>query len=270
MATHNKELAIFSQEAPADTSPLWGERDQYGRVVFYIDMQDDPQRNISGTMGVDLYCKSGTSQVPEEIEPILRSLLDGYFFSNETSTIAARWRSTQYFSEPTKKVIGATLTFDLLDFPKQETIDPDPIALINDWTAKTYKNLTVIGRAELPPAWKPTAEAPAIYWRLGDVRKCDWIPDTYNCSWEIATIHGHVMAPDSATETKIARSIQNTLTLKKRLIFKDEAPLFIDRNIRVSSTSDALRNGQLSIDGTYGILNIPESPGAPIENIVMS
>lgn len=264
--------AVFYQEAPDDQDELWAKGSQYGRIVFYIDMHDDPQRNISGTMGVDIYCESG-KQLPEEIEPILKAAIDGYFFSNEKVTIAVNWRATQFFSEPTKKVIGATLTFDLLDFPNQQTMDPDPIVLINDWTASDLAILLkvpevrVIGRTTLPEAWKPTNDCPALYWRLGDIRKCDWIPDTYHCSWHTATIWGHVMAPDNATATKIARVIQNTLTIKKRLIFEDMAPLMIDRNIQLTPTNDALKQGQIRLDGTYGILNVSTGESTRMEHI---
>lgn len=272
MATYADNMAVFNQEAPDDTDPGWGQKSQYGRIVFYINMQDDPQRNISGTMGVDLYCESGAEQVPEEIEPILKKLIDGYFFTNEEVTMAVQWNSTQYFSEPTKKVVGATLMFSLMDFPKQETIEPDPIRLINSWSAEDLpsilgvEEIRVIGRADLPGAWKPTNQVPAIYWRIGDIQKCGWIPDTYHCSWETASIWGHVMAPDNATATKIARVIENTLTIKKRLIFEDNAPLMIDRNIRVTPTNDPLRQGQISLEGTFGILS-GKTVGTQMKNI---
>lgn len=272
MATYAGGMAIFNQEAPTDTDPAWGNGSQYGRIVFYIDMKDDPQRNISGTMGVDIYCENGSTQVPEEIEPIIRELIDGYFFSNEAVTIATQWKSTNYFTEPPKKVVGATLTFDLLAFPSQQTIDPDPIALINKWTSNDLSKLLgvsairVIGQDVLPEAWKPTDDMPAIYWRIANIRKCTWIPDTYNCSWETAFIWGHIMAQEPATASKIARVIQNTLTVKKRLIFDDMAPLMIDRNIQVTLTNDSLRQGQINIEGTYGILTPPKD-GPPLNSI---
>ena len=65
------------------------------------------------------------------------------------------------------------------------------------------------------------------------------------------------MAPDNATATKIVRVIENTLTIKKRLIFEDKAPLMVDRNIQVTPTNDPLRQGQISLEGTFGILNLP-------------
>lgn len=273
MATYAGSIAVFNQEAPPDTDPEWSRGSQYGRIVFYIDMQDDPQRNISGTMGVDIYCENG-KQVPEEIEPILRPLIDGYFFSTEAVTIAAQWRSTQYFTDPTQKVVGATLLFDLLDFPMQETTDPDPIALFNDWTKKDLpeiirvREIRVIGRDKLPDAWKPTNELPAVYWRNGETRNCVWIPETYTCTWETAVVWGHIMASDNATATKIARLIQNTLITKRRLIFDDMAPLMIDRNINVTPANDPLRVGIINLEATYGILNV-KPPSPPFHNIII-
>ena len=143
MATYADTMAIFFQEAPDDTDEFWGKGSQYGRIVFYIDMQDDPQRNISGTLSINLFCENGTEQIPEEIAPILKSLIDGYFFSNDKVTMAAQWSGTQLFSEPTKKVIGATLIFALMDFPNQETTEPDPIRLINDWTFKELPQILI-------------------------------------------------------------------------------------------------------------------------------
>lgn len=274
LATYAGDMAIFNQEAPADNDSGWGDGSQYGRIVFYIDMQDDPQRNISGTMGVDIYCESGTEQVPEAIEPILRSLIDGYFFSNESVTIAAQWRSTQYSTEPTKNVVGATLVFNLLDFPTQQTTDPDPIALFNDWTEHDLpeiigvKRIRVIGKDKLPVAWKPSNDYPALYWRIGEIRNCVWIPETYQCTWETAVIWGHIMASDSAAATRIARLIQNTLITKRRLIFDDMAPLMIDRNINVTPANDPLRIGLINLEGTYGILN-PKPPTLPLAYITV-
>lgn len=271
LAVYGGEMAVFNQEAPDDLKPGWGGKSQYGRVVFYIDMKDDPERQISGTMGVDVYCESG-KQVPEEIEPLVRNLIDGYFFSNQEITIAAQWTSTNYFTEPTKKIIGATLIFNLLAFPNQETTDPDPIALINNWSHNELpaiigtEEVLVIGKDVLPPAWKPTKDSPAVYWRLSQVNKCSWIPDTYNCSWHTATIGGHIMASERDTEMKIARVIQNTLTIKKRLVFDDMSPLMVDRNIKLASSNDPLRSGQLSVDGTYGVLYIPP-PVHTMDNI---
>ena len=273
LATYAGQMAIFNQEAPADTDPNWETKNQYGRVVFTMRMEDDPERNYSGTLAIDIICPKEQGYIPEETEPIIRNLIDGYFFSNSLVTIAAQWKTSAYFQEPTKKEAGATLSFALLAFPTQATTYPDPIELINKWSADELpkkigkEKVMVIGRDNLPPAWKPTREAPAIFWRLGTINKCNFIPDTYNASWQTAKLWGHIMSPEINEANAIARTIANTLTIQKRLIFDDLSPLMIDRGIQLNLSSDPLRVGQISIDATYGILNVPETVKPPIADI---
>lgn len=258
LAKYAGKMAIFNQEAPNDQDPNWGEGSQYGRIVYALDLSDDPQRKYSGTLAVDVCCEKGL-QEPEMLEPIVRALIDGYFFSTKEITLAAQWSASNYFTEPTDEIIGVTLTFGLLAFTKQTTIEPDPIALFNKWTRNELqkalqKEVRIIGYDTMEEAWKPTNEAPAIYWRLATIGPCGWIPDTYNCSWHTAVIHGHIMAPDKDITAIVTRTIDNILTIKKRLIFEDMSPLMVDRNIRVNLENDQLRVGQITIDATFGIL----------------
>lgn len=277
LARYYGKLAIFNQEAPEDTDPGWldeeypeypedpeeepEKKSQYGRIVYALDWSDDPERKYNGTLMVDVYCEKGV-QLPEELEPIIRPLIDGYFFSTKDITIAAQWSASNYFTEPTDEVIGVTLTFGLLAFPKQTTNEPDPIALFNRWTKKelqdiTGKHIRVIGHDDLDSVWKPTAEMPAIYWRQASISPCGWIPDTYSCSWLTSVIYGHIITPDKSVNASITRMIENILTMKRRLIFEDQAPLMVDRNIRVNLASDLFRVGQITIDATFGLLRIP-------------
>lgn len=270
LATYSDKMAIFNQEAPPDTDDEWGEESQYGRIVYALDLTEDPERKYSGTLAVDVQCEDG-KQYPEVIEPIIRTLIDGYFFATEEITLAAQWSASNYFTESTEKVVGVTLTFGLLAFTKQTTIEPDPIMLLNQWTKEELsqalgKTIHVIGHDTIEAAWKPTTEEPAIYWRTASITPCSWIPDTYNCSWKTAQICGHVLSPDKNVNAIITRTIDSILTLKKRLIFADQSPLMVDRNIRVNLGNDQMRVGQINIDATYGILMAP-TPYKPIENL---
>ena len=71
LAVYDGKMAVFNQEAPADTDKLWGDGPQYGRVVFAVDLQGDPERTMGGMLTVDIQCKED-EQFPEEIEPIIR------------------------------------------------------------------------------------------------------------------------------------------------------------------------------------------------------
>lgn len=273
LAKYAGKMAIFNQEAPADNDGGWEDKSQYGRIVFALDLSEDPQRKYSATLVVDVMCENG-KQAPEELEPIVRPLIDGYFFSTTDITLSAQWSASNYFTDPTEKIVGVTLTFGMLAFPNQSTIEPDPIALLNKWTqeelrATLGREIRVIGCDTLEAAWKPTNEAPAIYWRLSDITSCSWIPDTYNCSWHTAVVYGHIMAQDKDVTAIIAREIDRILTLKRRLIFEDQSPLMVDRNIRINLANDQLRVGQISLEATYGILNIPKQSN-PLNNVNIS
>ena len=163
-------------------------------------------------------------------------------------------------------------------FPVQETTYPDPIKLLNDWS--NDKNglpkilggpVRVIGADNMPEAWKPSADEPALYWRLGKTRQAEWIPDTYNCNWYKATIQGHVLGAEIAQEVAVARLIAQHLTIKKRLIFDDDSPLMIDSYIQVNPEADQHRVGQITLDATYGVLNKYQVDGSSsIRNINIS
>lgn len=266
MALYNGELAVFSQEAPADTDPLWNEGPQYGRVVFAVDLQGDPERILGGQLSVDILCKED-EQFPEDIEPILRQLIHGYFFSNGTFTVAAQWKSSNYFTQPTDKVTGCTMAFDLLAFPLMRTSTPDIISRINQWTKDRFPVLHVINLDELPAtAWKPAGGDSAIYWRLGLHAPARWIPDTFQTIWRTASIRGHIFSEDIATVVDVADMVTARLYADKRLMKEGESPIMVNRDNRSDPAADPLRTGQITVDASYGVI-VQFGPDGKLNNI---
>ena len=254
MALYNGEMAVFNQEAPADTDPFWNDGPQYGRLVFAVDLQGDPERIMGGQLSVDILCKED-EQVPEDIEPILRSLIHGYFFSSGTFTVAAQWKNSNYFTQPTDEVTGCTMTFDLLAFPLMRTSTPDIISRINAWTKARFPALHVINLDELPAAaWKPAGGDSAIYWRLGLKAPAKWIPDTFQTVWRTATIKGHVFSEDVATVADVADMVTIRLYADKRLMKEGETPIMVNRDNRSDPAADPLRAGQITVDATYAVI----------------
>ena len=253
LATYANKMAIFNQEAPADTDPFWGDGPQYGRIVFSVDLQGDPERTMGGILTVDILCQED-EQFPEEIEPILRPLIHGYFFCRKKFVAAAQWRNTSYFTEPTSQVTGCTVTFDLLGFPILTTIAPDVIERINRWCGE-FENLHVINYDELPAtAWKPTGDDSAVYWRLVQETPANWIPDTYTTIWRTATIKGHIFSRDNATAAIVARELTVRLHAAKRLFKDGEAPIMVNRRNTADYGADPLRTGQVTVEATYGVV----------------
>jgi hypothetical protein len=252
LAEYAEQMAIFSQEAPADTDTGWAEGPQYGRLVFAVDLQGDPERTMGGMLAVDILCKED-EQFPEEIEPILRPLIHGYFFCRDKFVVAAQWKNTSYFTEPTAKVTGCTVVFDLLAFPVITTTTPDVVARLNEWTAK-FPGVHVINYAPLPTeAWKPSGGEAAVYWRRVSVKPAGWIPDTFQTIWRTATIRGHIFAEPAEVAT-LSEKILIGLYSDKRLLKAGEAPIMVNSRNTTDDGADALRTGQLTVEATYGVV----------------
>lgn len=253
LAEYAQKMAIFNQEAPADKDPEWGEGPQYGRIVFAVDLQGDPERTMGGTLTVDILCKED-EQFPEEIEPILRPLIHGYFFCRRKFVAAAQWKNTSYFTEPTNQVTGCTMTFALLAFPIITTSTPDVVARINEWTSRV-PNIHVINFAPLPrQAWKPTGEESAVYWRVLSDNPAQWIPDTFQTIWRTATLKGHIFSESPAQATNVARELNIRLYAAKRLLKAGETPIMVNRRNTQDNGADPLRTGQVTVEATYGVI----------------
>jgi len=249
--------AIFYQKAPPDTDPLWNPGGQYGRVVFAIDEEGDPARSVGGRLFVDVFCEA-----PETLEKLVRASLHGYFFTQNNCTTAAQWEDSRYFT-PTDdpQISGVTLTFSLLAFPLLTTKNPDVITRLNDWTAQTFPKIAVIGRSDLSEAWKPDAEKAAVYWRVKSVALAGWIPDAYQTIWRSATVKGHIFAENIHAAGVVAQEIVQALYRARRLMKPRESQIMVERNNTIDVGADALREGQITIEATYGQIVLP--PQAP-------
>ena len=264
LGRYNNKPAIFNQKAPTDNDELW--EAQYGRVVFAVDLQGDPARIMSGTLMVDISCQE-KDQVPEEIEPVVRQLIHGYFFSNGTFTVAAQWKNTAYFTESVNEVVGCTVAFSLLAFPVITTSDPDVIARFNKWTSEMFPGLHVINYAELPAqAWKPTGAESAVYWRLVQDSPAGWIPDTFQTIWRTAAVRCHIFSESNAIAATVARDLITRLYAEKRILKSGESPIMVNRRNSADLAEDPLRTGQVSVEATYGIV-ISSSTDAVFQNI---
>ena len=265
LTTYAGEPAIFNQEAPADMDEQWKAGPQYGRIVFTEDMQGDPERIMGGMLLVDIQCKEGM-QPPEDLEPLLRQLIHGYFFSNGTFTAAAQWRDTSYFTEPTDHVIGCTISFDLLAFPIMTTSKPDVVERLNEWTSQ-IPGLHVINYDELPSsAWKPKENESAVYWRVASEGPAQWIPDTFQTIWRTAVVKGHIFSGSTAATAIVSRRLVTELYACKRLLKDGETPIMVNRRNSIDNGADPLRTGQVTCEATFGVI-VYQVPDTTIDHI---
>lgn len=257
--------AVFYQEAPPDVDPLWEGAPQYGRLVFSIDTLGDATRVMGGNLAIDVQCIPGR-QSPEELEGIVRRLMDGCFFSSETETIAAQWTDSRAFTDPTDQVCGITLSFSLLAFPVLTTEQPNVIARMNQWTAEHFPSLSVINYNNQTGTWKPNDIASAIYWRVLSVRPANWIADSWQTVWRTALVRGHTFTARINTSAALAHEIICYLYQEKRLLQSGETPIMVGQNNQADSSADALRTGQLTIEATFAQIIRPK-PSQTLQHI---
>ncbi len=265
LTSYAGKAAVFNQEAPADTDPNWADGAQYGRIIFALDVQGDPARAMGGSLMVDVMCEAGI-QAPEELEPVVRKLIDGYFFTDDGCTMAAQWESSRYFMEAEEQVSGVTISFSLLAFPAFSTVTTDIIARINEWTSKRFPELIVINRDTLPAAWKPENENCAVYWRIVTIMPAEQVKDTYQTIYRTALLKCHIFAPDICKAAVIAQEIALRLYCNKRIISAGEGSIYVSRNNIINTGADALREGQLTVEATYGEI-VRMQPNNPLHHI---
>lgn len=274
LTTYAGQPAVFSQNAPTDEDALWGNGQQYNRIVFAEDMQGDPERTMGGTLVVDIMCVETEENkiFPEDIEPIVRKLIDGWFFSGGAVTAAAQWKTTSYFTDATETVKGCTVAFELLAFPVSNYA-PHVVAQFNEWTSK-FPKIHVINREPLPnSAWKPRDGESAIYWRIATEKQSSWIPSTYHTLWKTAIVKGYIFSETPAEASETANIISTKLYADKRLktrggelLRAGESPIMVNTNNTVDNGADPLRTGQLTVEATYGVI-AHEKTDDVIENI---
>lgn len=264
LARYADDTAIFQQIAPKDTDELWGKQ-HFPRIVYEIDKSGDVERKISGRLFVDVMC-SMNSLPPEDIEKALRELIDGFFFVVDGMTYAAKWESTDSFdTEANNKVFGLTVTFSLLAFPRQNTAEPDTVALMNGWSASFFPAATIINVSETASVFKPTDERPAIYWSFQGTSASP-LPSIHFCTWIQANLNMHVIAPSEVVRNSMVTQAVHELARKTRVLFPDKSQYMIHR-VLMTTAADPIRVGQLTVQGSYALVEQPS--GTPLNNIII-
>lgn len=253
LTSYADEPAIFNREAPAAEDEEWADGAQYPRIIFGLDMQEDPERKISGTLTLDVYIS--TDVFIEDIEPKVRSALDQKFFSDTENTIAVNWRSNNPFTTPEAgdQIAGVTMVFDVVALPDQHLTFPCPVTALDMFVKEVFPDFIVIGMDDLPSVFEATDSIPVLYVRLREL-KSSTRPNTYFTQWYDATMMVHVIAPDITVREKLAKILIETLGRRReRITMPDGAPMMISQVIEQMG-ADQLKTGQITMTGTYGLL----------------
>lgn len=252
LSSYGGQPAIFHQIAPKDDDETWDSENHYARIVFDIDKTADDERKAAGTLYMDVM-SSDKSTEPEDIEAVLKGLIDGFFFVSDGMTYAAKWVSTDGFkTEPNNKVFGCSLTFSLLAFPVQITSDPDTVELMNTWTASFLPEAIIINVTETDSVFTPTDEKPVVYWSHRGMSDSP-ITSNWACTWIQSNLSMHIMAPSATLRNSIIKRVLTELNMTRRVLWPDKSQFMI-HNVSANLTSDPVKTGQLTVQGSFGVL----------------
>ena len=257
--------AIFTPEAPGDRETGWGRATQYPRAVFNFDMQADGERKSAGTLSVTLICRNDSEAVPELIEPAVKKALKDVLLKDDNGTLYAfAWAKTEGFSmaeEKNELLIGSDVRFDIMEYPLQETTDPDPIMAMARYIKNLYPDSIVVGVDHMADETEASKEAPVFYCRLTEIEKLE---ETNNCVWTNGKIAISLLCPDSSTRLKMAAAVFNSLSLDGEVTMLDDSPMFMER-LTANLKSDYLKDGQIFVTGRYGLLRY-KAVGYPLRH----
>lgn len=257
--------AIFTPEAPGDREAGWGRTTQYPRAVFNFDMQADGERKSAGTLSVTLICRNDSEAVPELIEPAVKKALKDVLLKDDNGTLYAfAWARTEGFSmteEKNELLIGSEIRFDIMEYPQQETTDPDPIMAMARYIKELYPDSIVVGIDKMADETEASKEAPVFYCRLTEIEKLE---ETNTVVWMNGKIAISLLCPDGATRLKMAAAVLNSLSLDGEVTMLDDSPMFMER-LTANLKSDYLKDGQIFVTGRYGLLRY-KAVGYPLRH----
>lgn len=257
--------AIFTPEAPGDRESGWGRATQYPRAVFNFDMQADGERKSAGTLSVAIICRNDSEAVPELIEPAVKKALKDVLLKDDNGTLYAfAWARTEGFSmaeEKNELLIGSDVRFDIMEYPLQETTDPDPIMAMARYIKDLYPDSIVVGIDKMADETEASKEAPVFYCRLTEIEKLE---ETNTVVWMNGKIAISLLCPDGATRLKMAAAVLNSLSLDGEVTMLDDSPMFMER-LTANLKSDYLKDGQIFVTGRYGLLRY-KAVGYPLRH----
>ena len=153
LSVYGESPAVFWTEPPGDVQDGWNGNVNYPKIIYNYDMQADGERRSAGILSVSLLCRNAgdaDAEAPEEIEPFIRDCLRDVVLTPSESGIpyCFAWARTEGFTieDKTGETIGSEIRFDILEYPSQETTDPDPVAAVNKYIKELYPHCLVIDR----------------------------------------------------------------------------------------------------------------------------
>lgn len=228
LASFKNAPAIFLDQAPDDSDSRW-DGSQYGRIIYGLNLKDDSERKVSGTMEIAiayLFNNKGYKNLLEA-KKVLKKAFEGVFLTDADTTISLVWRKSESFQEAIEgqadvEVCGSILTFDAYAFPKHSYHPLDAVGSLAKHIDEHW-DVTVINHTELDEIWKPDDEEVVVYTRL-DSMQPGTFPSTYACTWFTNNIKVHVISGSDVNADQFIMNLLQDLQERERFVMDDGSP----------------------------------------------
>lgn len=258
LAQYGGAAAIFFGEIPPKEDSLWEPGSPYPRIYCTYKIQAVPERKNAGTLFVYAVCKAGTEAVLDQIETQVCEQLTNVLLSpSYGSPCCFRWLKTDLTggNEPLGERRDSETTvrniwFDLIEYPDQETMDPDPVEAVNKYLKDSYPEAVVIGTGHLAEMTETGADSPVFYCRL---MSTETDRETNTAVWLNCKISVHLLCKSDFIRRKMITGAARGLLLKGELLLSDGSYLFV-KQVQTDHEADYITKGQLTITGNYGLL----------------
>ena len=251
LAKYADKPAIFNTEFPPDQQEGWNGKSQYPRISYVFNKQVDTKRSSSGQLTVALYDIMDPLEV-EKIEVAIRNCLQDVVMKPEgEAPMCFAWARSEPYILEGNAVLCKEIAFDILEYPAQETTDPDPVMALNRYIKNLFPECIVFGIDELSEYTIP-ADTPVFYSGLKPIDSTDGHCRS-SLSWFNAVISVHLLCPKPSLRLKMMAALHQSLAKDEEIIMFDDSPMVV-KALKMNNNADYLREGQMSLTGYYACL----------------
>lgn len=266
LAPYQRKPAVFYQRFPHDKDILWDNTITYPRMVYRLDRRRGAGGVTAGVLIVDLFCDQESTTPPEDISDEMVKEFTGTFFTQEEQVYLTIWNKTVSFEGTESrdrsqyrehKISGQTIQFDLVPLPYTQYGGHSPLWATGQFVKEKLPHCTVIGIDRLPKVFFPAADKPVLFISHIDTSN---VRTAYAMAWQRASLGLHMFPAAQEKTNQYLMTLEHTLSLEREAVMEDGSP-FLIKEIRLQTNADPFTQGQIVIEGEYGMLRTePEYP----------
>ena len=248
---------VFTPEAPADTAKGWGMSSHYPRIVFAADLSANEERKCQGNMVLSIYAENtGEFDFNSAVSQVIECLCGVLLTPEGKNPYVLAWNRTDGFALEGTNIAGQELQFDILEYPSQETTDPDPVDGVNAYLKELFPRSLVLWQDRFRETEELSGNCPVFYCRLETLRE-DAERSTFAVAWMDCRLSIHIFCTDSNLRRKYSSAVCQRLAIDGEICMLDNSP-FLIWEVSQDQSPDYLRVGQVKVSGRFGILRQTE------------